>query len=367
MATTTSLLLLRKPATSDNVNVTLDISNNMDLIDALMTAVTPETQAMGDAAVIGSTLQAARVNHKHGMPSFGAVTNLTGTASNGVATTPSRSDHTHSFAFSSQAAGDLFYASSGTALSRLAVGAATTVLHGGASAPAYSQIVNADVDASAAIADSKLATIATADKVSLAALNIDGGTDIGAALADADLMIVDDGAGGTNRKSAMSRMFTYIQAKHAADGQYAFPASQNASADANTLDDYEEGTWTPTIRGLVTAGTQTYSTQTGRYTKIGRLAMVECALVMTAKDAATSGTVVVSGLPFAQGAGSISAAALGKYGNIDLDAGYTQLCLLGADTVLYWYEAGDNVAGSFMAAANVGAATLISASGVYSV
>ena len=44
----------------------------------------------------------------------------------------------------------------------------------------------------------------------LTALDIDGGTDIGAALVDADLMIVDDGAGGTNRKSAMSRIKTYI-------------------------------------------------------------------------------------------------------------------------------------------------------------
>jgi hypothetical protein len=41
-------------------------------------------------------------------------------------------------------------------------------------------------------------------------LDIDGGTDIGADLVDADLMIVDDGAGGTNRKAAMSRMKTYI-------------------------------------------------------------------------------------------------------------------------------------------------------------
>ena len=44
----------------------------------------------------------------------------------------------------------------------------------------------------------------------LTGLDIDGGTDIGAALVDADLMIVDDGAGGTNRKSTMSRMKTYI-------------------------------------------------------------------------------------------------------------------------------------------------------------
>ena len=61
------------------------------------------------------------------------------------------------------------------------------------------------------IGDSKLSTISTANKVSLAALDLDGGTDIGAALVDADLMIVDDGAGGTNRKATMSRLATYMQ------------------------------------------------------------------------------------------------------------------------------------------------------------
>jgi len=71
-------------------------------------------------------------------------------------------------------------------------------------------IVNADIKSSAAIADSKLATISTAGKVALSALEIDGGTDINADLADADLIVVDDGAGGTNRKAALSRLKTYI-------------------------------------------------------------------------------------------------------------------------------------------------------------
>ncbi len=45
----------------------------------------------------------------------------------------------------------------------------------------------------------------------VANLDIDGATDIGDALVDADLIMVDDGAGGTNRKSAMSRVMTYIE------------------------------------------------------------------------------------------------------------------------------------------------------------
>ncbi len=45
----------------------------------------------------------------------------------------------------------------------------------------------------------------------LASIDIDGGTDIGAAIVDADLFIIDDGAGGTNRKVTASRLKTYAQ------------------------------------------------------------------------------------------------------------------------------------------------------------
>ena len=61
------------------------------------------------------------------------------------------------------------------------------------------------------IADSKLSTISTADKVSLAAVDIDGATDIGADLTTSDLIAVDDGAGGTNRKAALSRVVTLVE------------------------------------------------------------------------------------------------------------------------------------------------------------
>ena len=63
------------------------------------------------------------------------------------------------------------------------------------------------------IADTKLGTIGTANKVSLTALNIDGGSDIGADLTTSDLIIVDDGAGGTNKKAALSRVVTLMTAQ----------------------------------------------------------------------------------------------------------------------------------------------------------
>ena len=74
-------------------------------------------------------------------------------------------------------------------------------------------IVNADIKSSAAIADTKLDTISTAGKVALTALEIDGATDISADLTTSDLIIVDDGAGGTNRKAALSRVVTLMTAQ----------------------------------------------------------------------------------------------------------------------------------------------------------
>jgi uncharacterized protein YjbI with pentapeptide repeats len=74
----------------------------------------------------------------------------------------------------------------------------------------------------------------------ITALDIDGGTDIGADLADADLLIVDDGASGTNRKSAMSRVWTYIQTKVQALSAKTTPVDADIltiqdSADSNAL------------------------------------------------------------------------------------------------------------------------------------
>ena len=82
---------------------------------------------------------------------------------------------------------------------------------------AAGSILNADINASAGIVDTKLATISTADKVSISAINIDGGTDIGAAIADGDLLIIDDGGAGTNRKTDVTRIPTYTFTKISGD------------------------------------------------------------------------------------------------------------------------------------------------------
>jgi len=52
--------------------------------------------------------------------------------------------------------------------------------------------------------------------IAVADLDIDGATDIGEAIVDADLFVIDNGAGGTNRKTAASRLVTYIDANSSA-------------------------------------------------------------------------------------------------------------------------------------------------------
>lgn len=80
-------------------------------------------------------------------------------------------------------------------------------------------------------------------------------------------------------------------------GQIAFPASQNASADANTLDDYEEGTWTPALTFGGGATGLTYSSRTGVYRKIGNLVFAALNIALSAKGSST-GFAIISGLPF---------------------------------------------------------------------
>jgi len=74
-----------------------------------------------------------------------------------------------------------------------------------------------------------------------------------------------------------------------------FPATQVASANANNLDDYEEGTWTPTLTSASGSG-MTFDSR-GTYVKIGKQVTVLFDIQTTAKGTA-SGALKLSGLPF---------------------------------------------------------------------
>jgi len=88
-----------------------------------------------------------------------------------------------------------------------------------------------------------------------------------------------------------------VDASGASAGQIKFPATQNASTNANTLDDYEEGDWTPTIGGSGGQSGQAYSVQVGKYVKIGKLVTVQCRVTLSTLGTITT-NVQIQGLPF---------------------------------------------------------------------
>jgi len=71
--------------------------------------------------------------------------------------------------------------------------------------------------------------------LALADLDIDGGTDIGADIVDADLFIVDDGAGGTNRKVTASRLKTYAGGANTPYFQASVTSNQTITNDTATV------------------------------------------------------------------------------------------------------------------------------------
>ena len=205
--------------------------------------------------------------------------------------------------------------------------------------------------------------------VALTDLDIDGGTDVGEAIVDADLFIVDNGAGGTNRKTAASRIKTYVGgarsvagdtdngiitwvtsdntfAAEAAltydgttltiPGQIAFPASQSASGGANVLDDYEEGSFTPAIAdaSLSASESQAYGNQQGQYVKIGRQVFIT-GYVKTSSlgSLTTSENVSIMGLPCRVAATTGGAAvAFGEFLGLTITAGHTLVGSMPANT-----------------------------------
>jgi hypothetical protein len=100
-----------------------------------------------------------------------------------------------------------------------------------------------------------------------------------------------------------------------------FPATQSASSDANTLDDYEEGTWTPTLTASSSNPTVSYQTQTGIYTRIGRTVTISGRLQITSKSGG-SGDLRISGLPFAN-AVALNGAHVSWISGLTLGAGFT--------------------------------------------
>jgi hypothetical protein len=109
------------------------------------------------------------------------------------------------------------------------------------------------------------------------------------------MAIVLDGTNGVTTNSGTLISATTIgvggATPSASGAGITFPATQSASTDANTLDDYEEGSWTPVI-----GGSATYSVQKGTYVRVGR--MVTCHFRITINSIGSGSTTALSGFPF---------------------------------------------------------------------
>jgi len=106
-----------------------------------------------------------------------------------------------------------------------------------------------------------------------------------------------------------------------------FPATASASSNANTLDDYEEGTWTPTVGGQTTdPSSVAYTAQTGHYTKIGNVVCVFGKLG-TSSITGGSGFAIIKNLPFTSRDVSGGAGVFAYTSHITFGAGFTQLGL----------------------------------------
>ena len=139
-------------------------------------------------------------------------------------------------------------------------------------------------------------------------------SDIGAQAAGSNLVIPDDGTIGSASDTdaitiASDGKVTLAEIATVAKG-VAFPATQVASSDANTLDDYEEGTFTATA--TVGGSSTTQSNSAGFYTKIGRICHITCRVTLTSLGSGT-GTFLVS-LPFTASNHSVPSGTLLHYG-----------------------------------------------------
>jgi len=113
-------------------------------------------------------------------------------------------------------------------------------------------------------------------------------------------MTFHTGGSESLRLSATTKAVILAGGSTSANGTgIAFPATQSASSDANTLDDYEEGTWSPGIAfGGNAVGVTYTSNRYGRYTKIGERVIATCYFALSSKGSSTGG-VSFTGLPFA--------------------------------------------------------------------
>jgi hypothetical protein len=162
------------------------------------------------------------------------------------------------------------------------------------------------------------------------------GNDGGVAITALTLDMSAGGAATLNNGLTLADGNLVVASGHGID----FSAAGGSAGGSSSalLDDYEEGTWTPTIYGTTTAGTTTYFQQVGTYTKVGRLVTVQIFLNITGQTGA--GSVRLGGLPFTAGAGANTFPFFPKVGDLAMSTDYYPIfSVAGNDTFCYMEQA----------------------------
>lgn len=113
-----------------------------------------------------------------------------------------------------------------------------------------------------------------------------------------------------------------------------FPGTQVASTDANTLDDYEEGTFTPTIIRSGSNPSYTASYASGNYAKVGNLVHIQFLIIVSSVSSSGSGNIVIDGLPFTSGTGATYSSILNIGYNDIFDAAVTRGYVSGSQMLI---------------------------------
>jgi hypothetical protein len=108
---------------------------------------------------------------------------------------------------------------------------------------------------------------------------------------------------------------------------------------ANTLDDYEEGTWTPAWEGSQGQSGQSYSTREATYTKIGRAVNIQCYINISDRGN-FSGTAKIVGLPFTVSPSNQAAVTFGYHSGFNLNSGNSLQGWVYSGNFFYLYQGG---------------------------